>query len=241
MTDYEERKLRCYCCGKKSKQTVLLSTNSFGSRDLDQREGGMGRSTIDFWLLECPFCGYIAPDIERGDAKAKRFMQTPEFRAASADPTFDPAAHRFLVRAAGHAHDGDRMAAFLDTLCAAWIADDRNQPDRAAALRLRAAAQLAGRPITSIDTRMLLLDVLRRASSWEAAEALADEMIAEDLGDPFVRIISFHRGKIKARDNGRYTIADAQKRRRGASAIDPELVKILTGHLKKLQRSEHSP
>lgn len=237
MTDYKEEKLRCYCCGKKSKQTVLLSTNSFGSPDLDQRQGGMARSTISYWLLECPFCGYVAPNIEQGDAKAKSFMQTPEFQAASSDPTFDPAARRFLVRAAEHAHDGDRMAAFLDTLCAAWIADDRRQPDEAAALRLKAAAHLAGSQIKSIDTRLLLLDVLRRASSWEASEALADEMIVEDLGDPFVRVISFHRAKINARDNGRYTIADAQRRRRGASTIDPEMVKILAGHLSALPSS----
>jgi len=239
MTDYGEEELRCYCCGRTSKQAVLLSTNSFGSPDLDQRQGGMARSTISYRLLECPFCGYVAPNIEHGDAKAKSFMQTPAFRAVSSDPTFDPGARRFLVRAAEHSHNGDRMAAFLETLRAAWVTDDKKRPDQATELRLRAAGYLAGCPIRSIDTRLLLLDVLRRASSWQAAEALADEMIAEDLGDPFVRIISFHRRKISARDNGRYTIADAQRRRRGASTIDPELVKILAGHLQKLQRPDH--
>ncbi|PSO19485.1 hypothetical protein [Bradyrhizobium sp. MOS003] len=231
MTDYKEETLRCFCCGKKSKQTVLLSTNSFRPPDLDQRQGGMARSTISYWLLECPFCGYVAPDIEQGDAKAKSFMQTPEFQAASSDPTFDPAARRFLVRAAEHAHDGDRMAAFLDTLSAAWIADDSKQPDQAAVLRLKAAARLAGSGIKSINTRLVLLDVLRRASCWDAAEALVDEMLAEDLEDPFVGIVLFHRGKITKRDSGRYTIADAQRRRRGASTVDPEMMNLLAGHL----------
>lgn len=231
MTDYKEERLSCYCCGETAKQTVLLSTNSLGSPDLDQRQGGMARSTISYWLQECPFCGYVAPNIEEGDAKATSFLQTPEFQAVSFDPTFDPAARRFLVRAAERAHHSDRMAAFLNTLRAAWIADDVKRPDQAAALRLKAAARLAGSELKSIDTRLLLLDVLRRASCWDAADALAVEMTVEDLGDPFARVISFHRAKINARDNGRYTIADAQRRRRGASKIDPEMVKILAGHL----------
>lgn len=209
MTSYDTKKLRCYCCGKTSEQTILMSTNSFGSRDLDQRSAGMERATIRTWLQECPFCGYAAFDLETGDERAKTFVETAEFRAASTDPVPDPAERRFLVRAAFDVHRGDRRAAFLSTLSAAWVADDRKAPPEATALRLKAAAHLAGRKIRSIDTRLLLLDVLRRASSWEAAEALTTELIAEEIEHPFAQIVSFHREKIEAKDNGRYSIAEA--------------------------------
>ncbi|MDI3561205.1 hypothetical protein [Bradyrhizobium sp. Arg816] len=209
MTSYDTKRLRCYCCGKTSEQTILMSTNSFGSPDLDQRSAGMERSTIDTWLQECPFCGYVAFDLEKGDERAMTFVETAEFRAASTDPSPDPVERRFLARAAFDVHCGDRRAAFLSTLSAAWVADDRKALSEATALRLKAAAHLAGHRIRSMDTRLLLLDVLRRASSWEAADALTTELIAEELEHPFAEIVSFHRERIEAKDNGRYTIAEA--------------------------------
>jgi hypothetical protein len=209
MTSYSTEKLRCHCCGKTSEHDVLMSTNSRGSRDLDQRPAGMARATIESWLQECPYCGYVAPDIEKGDAAARGFIDTTEFRAAAIDPLPDPTARRFLVRAAQDAHRGDRKSAFLNTLAAAWFADDAKRPADATALRLKAAAQLGDAPIRSIDTRLLLLDVLRRAANWDAAEALTAEMIAEELEYPFAAIVSFHRDRIAARDDGRYTIAEA--------------------------------
>ena len=209
MTDYSTKKLQCYCCSKTSEHSVLMSSNSFGSPDLDQRPPKMYRWTIASWLQECPYCGYVAPSIDKGDVKARSFLDSAEFRAASLDPSPDPVSRRFLVRAAQHAHDGERRLAFLSTLSAAWVADDSNRPTDAAALRLRAAHHLEGSRITSVDTRLLLLDVLRRALSWEAADALIAELTADELGHPFETIVAFHRKKIDARDSDRYTIAEA--------------------------------
>src|SRR4051812_405512 len=100
MTDYSTKTLRCSCCDRTSAHDVLMSTNSSGSPDLDQRPPGMARATIESWLQECPFCGYVAADIEAGGAAARDFRATAGFRAASLDPLSDPAARRFLVRAA---------------------------------------------------------------------------------------------------------------------------------------------
>lgn len=93
MTDYDERKLKCYCCGKLSKHWELMSSNSFGSRDLDQGPSGMFRSTVASWLQECPYCGYVASSIDKGDARAKSFVDTTEFRAASLDPLAERPIH----------------------------------------------------------------------------------------------------------------------------------------------------
>jgi len=234
MTDYDTERLRCHCCGKTSEHSVLMSSNRSGSPDLDQRPPKMYRWTIGSWLQECPYCGYVAPSIDKGDAKARAFLDSEEFRVASRDPAPDPVARRFLVRAAEHAYHGERRLAFLSTLSAAWITDDRNRPADAAALRLQAARHLEGSPITSIDTRLLLLDVLRRASSWEAAEALVVELTAEGLEYPFAAIVSFHRDKIAARDGERYTISQAlaEKPAPPAPVEDPELIKAIARHIK---------
>lgn len=233
MTSYDNQKLRCYCCGNSSGQTVLMSTNSFGSPDLDRRPAGMARATIGDWLQECPFCGYVAESIDRGDAAARAFLETAEFRAASLEPTADPAARRFLVHAARAAHRGDRQAAFAHTLSAAWVADDRRQHAVAAALRLKAAAHLGDGPIGSVDTRLKLLDVLRRASSWERAASLADQLAAEELEHPFAAIVSFHRRRIAACDSGRHTIAHALSKESGNDEANAQLMKMLAHHLRK--------
>jgi hypothetical protein len=209
MTTYNKQKRRCYCCGKKSVWEELMSSNSFGSPDLDQRPPGMLGSTIDDWLQECPHCGYVAPVIDQGDDSARNFVATSEFRAASLDPLADPESRRFLVRAAYNIHCGDRVSAFSNTLCAAWIAEDGKRLSDAAAFRLKAAGHLEGSRIKSIDIRLILLDVLRRASRWEAVEALASEMTVEKLEYPFAEIVAFHRSKIEAKDCSRYTIAQA--------------------------------
>lgn len=234
MTDYSTQKLQCYCCGKTSEHSVLMSSNSRGSPDLDQRPPEMYRWTIGSWLQECPYCGYVAPSIDKGDAKARGFLDSAEFRILAHDPAPDPVSRRFLVRAAEHAYHGERRLAFLSTLSAAWVADDGNRPTEAAALRLRAARHLERAPITSIDTRLLLLDVLRRASSWEAAEALIAELTAEELEYPFAAIVSFHRDKIAARDGERYTISQALEGKPPppVAAGDQELIKAIARHIK---------
>jgi hypothetical protein len=217
-----------------------MSTNSRGSPDLDQRQAGMMRSTIDSWLQECTYCGYVAADIETEDAVARTFVETAEFRAASLDPLPDPTARRFLVRAALDIYSGDQKSAFLHTLMAAWVADDRKHTAEAAALRLKAAAYLSGNKIRSIDTRLLLLDVLRRSSSWEAAEALVAELAAEGLEYPFAEIVAFHAGMIEARDSGGYTIAEALegKPERWDIEVDPERLRILSDHLRKMHKPD---
>jgi len=238
MTDYDKRKRKCYCCGMASERWELMSSNSFGSRDLDQRPPGMFRSTVDAWLQECPYCGYVAPSIDKGDANARSFVETPEFRAASLDPLAEPASRRFLVRAAQDAFYGDRRSAFLNTLRAAWVADDSGRASDATALRLRAAGHLGEGPLTSLDTRLLLLDVLRRAASWHAAAALIAELMAEELEHPFADIVAYHRRRIEVRDSGRHTIAEALAREsepdRGEA--DPELVKAIARHLKIVRK-----
>jgi hypothetical protein len=233
MTDYDRRELQCYCCGGTSEQTVLLSTNSSGYRDLDQRPSGMARATNAARLQECPFCGYVAFDIDKGDPTARSFLDTAEFRAVAEDPAPEPAERRCLVRAAYEAYRGDAAAAFHATLRAAWCADDRNHPARAADYRLKAAAHLAGSRTKSIDLRLLLLDVLRRASSWDAAQALCREMAAEDLEYPFAEIVAFHAEKIAAADNGRYTIDQPLAgKREPISLEDQRAIEAFARHVK---------
>ena len=57
MTTQSAEECTCAVCGRVSMQGVIMSTNAFGSPDLDLRPPPMERFTIDHWVQECPHCG----------------------------------------------------------------------------------------------------------------------------------------------------------------------------------------
>ena len=209
MTTGNEETIRCACCGKRSKHWVLWSTTSIGSADLDQRPPGMERDTMDSWLQECPSCGYVAFSINKGGEEARTLVHGSEYRRLRSETFPSPEQRRFMLRAALANMKGDVESAFRNVLCAAWIADDRHQPEQATELRMKAAGYVAGRKGISLDTRLRLLDAYRRASGWDAAQQLVAELEAEKPGYPYDEIVDFHVGKLEAQDSDTYTIAEA--------------------------------
>src|SRR5882757_6393410 len=107
MTTFDERTVQCFCCDKTSSQQVLMSTNRFGSPDLDQRPPEMMRSTIGAWLQECPSCGYVAKDLQKGDAAERQLVSSEAYRALRAGPHVSRLSCRFLLGAALARSRGD--------------------------------------------------------------------------------------------------------------------------------------
>ncbi|MCK1362656.1 hypothetical protein [Bradyrhizobium sp. 199] len=173
-------------------------------------------STIGSSLQECPHCGYVAADLAEGDERDRLFAQSERYAALCELPQFSRRSSRFLLRAAIELARGDFERAFDSTLCAAADADDCDLSDIARGLRTIAGRYLAGRALT-VDLRLRLLDVLRRASDWTAATVLAGKMMAENLAHPHAAIIRFQLGRIEARDDRCYTLSQALR-----SDHDPE-------------------
>lgn len=65
MTTLASTSKKCLVCGTVSQFSALQSTNSFGYSDLDFRPAEMKRSTMPYWIQECPCCGYVSSDIVR--------------------------------------------------------------------------------------------------------------------------------------------------------------------------------
>ena len=51
--------VQCAICDRKSKQQYFMSYSIFGNPDLDFRPPPMFRNTMESWIHECPYCGYI--------------------------------------------------------------------------------------------------------------------------------------------------------------------------------------
>lgn len=211
MTTVNSIDVACSNCGAKSPHMVLGSTNQFGSPDLDLRPPKMARSTMSYWLQECPHCGLVAPQLDAAERDDQGILTAPEYARTRADGSIPPLARRFLCRAIIVAARDDPEDAFYQSLSAAWVADDSDLEDLARTFRLKAAAFLQGLATADPELQVQLLDVLRRAGAWDAAAALSKDLAAETLEPPLPRIVSFQGALIGRQDRGRYTVDQALK------------------------------
>ena len=60
MTTLFADELKCAVCGITSTHSDIGSSSSFGAPDLDLRPAQLLRSTMPYWIQECPFCGYVS-------------------------------------------------------------------------------------------------------------------------------------------------------------------------------------
>ncbi|WP_295868118.1 hypothetical protein, partial [uncultured Veillonella sp.] len=124
MTTMYQDTVKCYVCGKESKQTVLGSTNSFGSSDLDLRPPEMMRGTMEYWAHECPYCGYIAKNIDLGTVVTEAWLARVEFINANNIEFKSELAKRCYKEYLINLEDENIYKAFAVILNAAWACDD---------------------------------------------------------------------------------------------------------------------
>ncbi len=166
--------------------------------DLDLRPGEPTRSTLTRWLQTCRGCGAAAPDLSVLPAEALETVRSAAYRDPPDAPAEAVGFLRWAMLCAGH----DRAEALLQ---AAWIADDSDIDARA--LRLRAAAFWG--PPENAESALRLIDVLRRAESFDAAAAVVADVDAAAMDENSTRILAFQRARIAARDGGRHLLSSA--------------------------------
>jgi len=125
-------------CGTVSSHMVVWSTNTFGWADLDMRPPEMQRSTIPYWVQQCPSCGYCAADISESPPGVAGVVATEGYRSQLEDASYPALAKSFLCSALIAEHEGDFSAAGWSALHAAWACDDAG--DDAAASNCRSQA-----------------------------------------------------------------------------------------------------
>lgn len=211
MTTYFHRDVMCSHCQKPSEQRGLGSTNSFGSADLDLRPPPMQRDTMDTWLEQCPHCGYVAGDLSTPDAQSAR-VDTLEYKAVLADPLFPELARRFLARAL---LDQDNLGqAGHWRLCAAWVCDDADAPEKSVVCRLKAAETLMKlKPFPDTEAGCtqgaVFVDVLRRGRAFAQAAWECEALLSyESARDVLRQVLEFQRQLIAANDAEPHTVAE---------------------------------
>jgi hypothetical protein len=228
----------CVICGEMCRNTVLMSTNTFGSPDLDLRPPPMQRDTMDTWVQCCRSCGFVAADIAENaytvDAAALRsLLERPAYKAIVVGKdtyclgNFErqalleqwagtPAAEtKAWHNAAWSADDAALEAAGEDLSPAPFLAmADRFRREVIRLMWATLATTAADDP-TRLHTQTMLVDLLRRSGAFEQAEQVCDELRATGdeavLGPDAVigHILTFQRAKARVRDTACYTIANA--------------------------------
>ena len=88
MTTQNSVTIICTLCNKENEFTEIMSSNEFGSPDLDTRPPEMMRSTIFTWVQQCSRCGYCASNISINRPKAQDVIIGQEYKNQLKDQKF---------------------------------------------------------------------------------------------------------------------------------------------------------
>lgn len=223
MTDIWPEACVCDVCGGESIQDVLISTNAFGSPDLDLRPPPMKRHTMSLWLQECPHCLFVSRQISSATMSERRAFEDPGYLDPEAAPEASDLALRFLRRAFIEERCSDPRRAGEAVLHAAWVLDDEGLD--AQALRLRGAALLAEAlaapdldEAVREDMTLRRIDMLRRAGAFADAVAVAGSFLDGPIVEPAAATIArFQRIVALEGNTETFPIDEAQERMEGSA------------------------
>lgn len=209
MSSIRKTEVTCIVCGNASTQTALTSTNQFGAPDLDLRPPQMARSTMRWWVQECPHCGYVAKDLSCKSFISQEFLEKEEYLTCEHRSFKTRLAKTFYRDYLINREIGSTNAAFQSALRAAWACDDVRDSENATFCRLKALVELEELIYDShSETAMIMkADILRRTGQFDVLlEEYKDKTFLEDISN---QIIAFQMQKAREQDVECYTVADA--------------------------------
>ncbi len=219
MTDMAPVEMRCALCGHEETVHVLLSTNQFGSPDLDLRPPPMARDTLEYCMHQCSGCGFVSPDLTEADREARGIVKSPEYQEQLQRPENPPLANRYLARAIIQRSTKQWEQAARACVCAAWACDDEEKTDQARACRERALDDFAlwmkhrdFKPTAEAEVgqSLLVIDLNRRAGRFDAASLHCQSLTGRpELKGTALAVWRFQCELIGRRDTACHTIGEA--------------------------------
>lgn len=201
---------KCCICGCRSNQTVLASTNRFGAPDLDLRPPQMMRSTMGWWIHECPECGYVSVDLEQkpsgiSNRNMRNFLKSDRYTSCNGMNITTDLGKQFIKSFLIHAYAGKWEMAFSDIHHAAWACDDASDKKNAIICR-KIAVKCSKRFPLDETMKTVIADIMRRAGLFKEMVMEYEHIQVKD--ETLCRVIKFEIEKAKARDAKRYTLDD---------------------------------
>lgn len=216
MTTMSYSSLQCPICKTVSRYQTMMSSNQFGSCDLDTRPPEMFRSTMHTWVQKCPKCGYAAGKMTDKPLVDEAFIKTEEYLTTGGIPFASELAKSFFQLYLTYRHAKDARNAFWSALQAAWASDDADDAPSAAAARKLALEQLDRWEVQSDQAQqnaLIKADLLRRIGEFDAAkQSLENAKITGELLKQIARAIIL---LCEKRDAQCHTVQDALQTLKG--------------------------
>jgi uncharacterized protein (DUF2225 family) len=216
MTKFGTETVVCSACGLVFTHGVLLTTNAFGSPDLDTRPPEMKRSTMHAWIQRCPSCGFCSRDVTKFDERFRAVMSSSPYRLQLADTSYPDLASTFICEAMLVEAVARRDNAGWAYLQAAWALEDAEKDDLARNCRSRAAdiflALLAeGRTFSEMPgaSEAIVSDCLRRAGRGADALQVIERALSQSFEDIIHKVLVLQRTLIQREDTSRHVIEEA--------------------------------
>ncbi|WP_407421888.1 hypothetical protein [Methanobrevibacter sp.] len=202
MTTISQIEVECPICKTNFEISLLMSTNTWGSPDLDLRPPEMQRSTMNTWAYECPGCGYVASDFEDKPAVTGEFIESEFYQGCDGFEFKNPLSRIFYRQHLIEAHDLEKFHALLH---AAWACDDSEDSENARLLREKCLDIIKN---IDIDETLEIqkADILRRSRHFaQVIEEYERKTYSEDILN---LIKDFQIEKSRLEDDGCYTVED---------------------------------
>ncbi len=248
MTTFSSEAVECAVCGSHEQVDVLMSTNEFGSMDLDTRPPPQARWATLRTIPRCSRCGYAAPRLQ-----ALPGSMTPgAVRELLSEGSEDSVADRWRSWSRVNEHAELFGEAGWAALRAAWAHDDEGSEADAVDCRRRAGAMFerargSGERYSedAASEAAVHIDVVRRAGDFERALALLEQ--APGTASPVLSLVlAYQRELVLKRDAERHTLADAAGGESGsaptsAPSSGPPLLLYPSGFLAGMSLAAWSP
>lgn len=212
MSTFRSVSKMCSVCGTMSDHTVICSTNTFGSPDLDLRPPEMKRSTMVYWPEQCPQCGFVAYDIAKRTPVSREWLSEKRYITCEGHNFLSSLAVKFYKIYLIAKETGNNSDAFNALMSAAWACDDCNDYKNARLCRSLLLpcldVEIKNTPQRADTLSVIKADVLRRAG-------LFDQVVAEytncTFGDEtLTKICEFQVEKARQGDAGCYRVSDVK-------------------------------
>ncbi len=230
MSTFGKEIKECAICGKKHESMVIMSTNSFGSSDLDTRPPQMIRSTLPYQIELCDECGYanLSIDCLLSD-ETERIINGPVYRSIFLDETINRTSKAFLLAGSLYNLHEEYKIGGVFYLKAAWAFDDHNDIENAILARKKAITAFNkylkqefteegilyrfnnDKQKEDLNIKMVIIDLLRRSESFDEAKSLAKELSKKVEDNLSKEILAFQIKLSRKKDSTCHKVSEAKK------------------------------
>lgn len=186
----KEYEIVCCVCGNHSDHYIISKSDAPGAPDLDLRPSVPHRRSMDYWVMECPECGYCNDMLVNPIKFDKEYLKSEEYTGLGGIETDNPLASKFIKKALVCKMNENLSEAVQSYLYAAWVFDDA-EDDKTASVCRAAAIKLMddNKEIFRNNENFLILkaDLLRRCGEFER---VISEFSGYKFSKPIFNVIS---------------------------------------------------